>query len=524
MDTVDCSYTWQYHSAASLLFTLHRRLFRFFSSQRTKDTMAGIRPIERTTKKISAINVIYLIASFLGGCAFCSIILSHKYYSEFVEQHPHTENNVLNQKISVSSSSSSSSSTSLTPNKSSSTKNILNGKNILVAIAAFDFSQIPHLEDVLDGYRDVCESGARVDVVIHTTVPWPVSLIDLLNTRLYCTIPDNFNVKISIHSPALRLHLVDLHRTLFYDQLEKYDLFVYTEDDIRVRPTTLAAYLEETNNIIDVVGEKDSSNYNVGIVRYELNFPTNVIIDDKTRHATQDVTRVYWEHLAKPVFPKAVRSTDGKLTDKYVSMGNAHQGMFIATRDLLKAWKVRNGCQFDVVRDRPGMKNKPSQPTEGTQRVWMSSKMLFGSKHCNVQQLLPIKNFGALTVVHLPNKNYRRVGKQGRIGGDKEGAKENYFSDGTEVFEKPDPSLLTAMELHLQIQRNIRHQFDVLAEPSEYQGIIMVDEIEKRLSFKGKMEHRNQVDEAMRKYRNYVDRGGYLIDTDYANIIENQMK
>jgi hypothetical protein len=41
----------------------------------------------------------------------------------------------------------------------------------------------------------------------------------------------------------------------------------------------------------------------------------------------------------------------------------------------------------------------------------MSSRMLHGSKHCNVQQVLPLESFGTLTVLHLPNKNYRRVGR-----------------------------------------------------------------------------------------------------------------
>ena len=41
----------------------------------------------------------------------------------------------------------------------------------------------------------------------------------------------------------------------------------------------------------------------------------------------------------------------------------------------------------------------------------MSSRMLYGRKHCNVQQLLPIETFGVMNVLHLPNKNYRRVGK-----------------------------------------------------------------------------------------------------------------
>ena len=247
--------------------------------------------------------------------------------------------------------------------ETSSSESILNGVRILIAIAAFDFAQLPHFEEVIDAYSDLCAAGALVDVIVHATVPYPITLIDLLNTRLSCVNPaGRFDVKISLVSPSVRLHLVDIHRPLFYEKIEEYDLFIYTEDDIRVTPRTVAAYLHETKVLQDKVGFEKSLNYNVGIVRYEYNFPSNVLMDDNTRHATQNVTRVYWEHSYNfPAMPKVVDVVPG-LDQEYVHMKNHHQGMFFATRDLLKAWKKR--CQFDVVTDRPG---RGSQPSEGTQ-------------------------------------------------------------------------------------------------------------------------------------------------------------
>ena len=112
---------------------------------------------------------------------------------------------------------------------------ILNGAKILVAIVAYDFSQAPHLEEVLDGYLDLCAAGSQVDVVVYATIAWPVAYIDLLNTRFHC---DGFTVSIHLKSPETRLHLVDFHRTLFYERLEDYSLFIYTEDDIRGKVST----------------------------------------------------------------------------------------------------------------------------------------------------------------------------------------------------------------------------------------------------------------------------------------------
>lgn len=59
-----------------------------------------------------------------------------------------------------------------------------------------------------------------------------------------------------------------------------------------------------------------------------------------------------------------------ELKELYVQMHNHHQGMFLATRFLLKAWKERPKCNFNIASNRPGMKNRQSQPAMGTQRVW----------------------------------------------------------------------------------------------------------------------------------------------------------
>jgi hypothetical protein len=47
---------------------------------------------------------------------------------------------------------------------------ILDGLRVLVTIASFDFMQLSHLEEVLDGFHDLCYSGSKVDIVIYTTV------------------------------------------------------------------------------------------------------------------------------------------------------------------------------------------------------------------------------------------------------------------------------------------------------------------------------------------------------------------
>lgn len=389
---------------------------------------------------------------------------------------------------------------------------VLRDLRVLVAIAAFDFNQIPHLEEVLDGYHDLCTAGAVVDVIIHATVPYPVTVLDLWNARFTC---DNFQLSIVLKNKSLRLHLVDCHRTLFYEKIYDYDLFIYTEDDIRVTPSVVATYLMETKRVQKALAEsKDAasskyqpSDFNVGIVRYEYNYPPNVVIDDNTRHATMNVTRVYWEHSGcnRPVVPNCVaplaNTMPPLLQQRYITMKNHHQGMFLATRELLLAWKERPKCEFDRIRDRPG---KGAQPTEGTQRVWMSSHMLYGNRHCNVQQVIPRDKFGALTVLHLPNKNYRRVGKY----------RNRKFADGTEVFDMPNEKLLTAMELHIGLLRGLPPK----APEFPYKGIKMVDEVDQQTDRSPLLERR------MMEYNDYVQRGGVLSEADMTRttLVEDQ--
>ena len=389
---------------------------------------------------------------------------------------------------------------------------ILDGTRILVDVAAYDFSQLPHLEEVLDAYLDLCAAGAKVDVYIHATIAYPVTLIDLLNSRLQCNNRSpqaGFTVTVILVSPNVQLHLVDFHRKLFYEHIDEYDLFIYTEDDIRVSPKTVAAYLMETERVKSVVGNDKASDFNVGVVRYEYSFPSNIVIDDKTRQATQNVTRVYWEHSWHPPIPKSVDAVPQDAFHRtHVHMTNHHQGMFLATRDLLKAWKDRPGCEFDKVKNRPGMKKRPSQPLEGTQRVWMSSQQLYGTKHCHVQQLIPMEQFGALSVLHLPNKNYRRVGKKGRIGGH-DSLVDNKFPDGTESYENISPLLLTAMRLHIDMRR-----LWPVSPQVPYWGIQMKDQVENGRT--------PLLERRMAEYKAYVARGGVMTidDMNKTDLVE----
>jgi hypothetical protein len=137
----------------------------------------------------------------------------------------------------------------------------------------------------------------------------------------------------------------------------------------------------------------------------------------------------------------------------------------------------------------------------------MSSQQLYSSKHCGVQQVIPIDRFGSLTCLHLPNKNYRRVGH----------FRNRTFATGKEEFDM-GAKLLTAMALHLELRAVHLGQ-----SQSPYTGIVMEDKIDRSVKWgyeqkrKFSMEdYLDMVDRRMRDFENYVSRGGVLSREDLA--------
>lgn len=232
---------------------------------------------------------------------------------------------------------------------------------------------------------------------------------------------------------------------------------------------------------------------------------------------TANATRVYWEHSqGRPIFEKVADEVENPLlSNEYFTMRNNHQGMFLATQDLLRAWKVKKGCEFHIASNRPGLRNKPSQPSEGTQRVWMSSNMLYGRKHCDVKQLLPAKSFGKMNVHHIPNKNYRRVGRKGRMGGYSDNASDALDLENAPVSRAgPSSALVRAIEFHYDMRKKFPFDFK---KDGRYVGVEMINEIDPNRRCRGKDNFGARLLQHMTAYRRYVTSGGILTAADMTD-------
>jgi hypothetical protein len=109
----------------------------------------------RRNPGFSPLHLLYMLISFLFGCMLCSTVLVHTHISQ-----------TNNANMAPAPMANMPSRMDVTRNKG------LQGLRVLVALASFDFAQFPLLEEVLDSYQDVCVAGAKIDLYIHTVLPY----------------------------------------------------------------------------------------------------------------------------------------------------------------------------------------------------------------------------------------------------------------------------------------------------------------------------------------------------------------
>ncbi len=126
--------------------------------------------------------------------------------------------------------------------------------------------------------------------------------------------------------------------------------------------------------------------YSIGFMRYE----------NQMDHYAKK--RVVWEftwddEIEQPIDHPGI---EGRY---FTSPGWHHQGMFMATKQQLEAWKTRGPeCQFD----------RPVRRT-GYHRERTSGAMdLFDEEICNVTQLIPLDSTEDFYIHHMPDKNNHR--------------------------------------------------------------------------------------------------------------------
>lgn len=354
------------------------------------------------------------------------------------------------------------------------------GKRIFVAIPSYGDKQILYLQDMIDSFHDLCETGAQVTIFLYTIEPYSIEKLSLLNARTKCYHPTgSLNIEVKINAPSLKLHFVDIHRRDFYKYIDDYDLFIFSEDDHHIRPTHVIAYLQETAKLKQRVGKDEFSNYSIGFLRYE-----------RDQNAKERFT--FDQHDYEN---SGIHSFDEpKLQRHYVRNQNMpHQGMFMATPEQLNLWKEK--CQFDLI-DPDNVEREEEKGTPSWHREFVSSLRLFVNdgikQNCGVTQLFPVDTFEFFMIHHMPDKYYTNP-----------------------KFDKENTS--SSQELHeliLDLASSNHHLHYIVGNTGEYNGITM----EMSQEYKDDMDHADETiptdaKHKMNQYYEFVRNGGNLMKT-----------
>mmetsp|Transcript_5058 Transcript_5058/g.5902 ORF Transcript_5058/g.5902 Transcript_5058/m.5902 type:complete len:360 (-) Transcript_5058:119-1198(-) len=262
---------------------------------------------------------------------------------------------------------------------------------------------------MIDSVRDLCEAGAHVSLhIISSNCDASIVECEVKETTGNDTIEDNFSVetlshlnervrcrnpegrlesKIHLVSPDWGKQICDHHRLLFYEHLEEgYDVFIHTEDDLLIRPTHVISFMDEMEKLRLLVGDERVADYCIGFMRYE------------NQERRFDKRRVIWE-FEWDSYLTMINHTG--IENKYfISPPWHHQGMSMATKQQLLAWKTRApDCHFHKIVRRYGYHRE--RITGGLD--------LYNKNFCNVTQLLPLDTLEDFLINHMPNKNYNRM-------------------------------------------------------------------------------------------------------------------
>lgn len=120
-------------------------------------------------------------------------------------------------------------------------------KRLLVSIIVGDASRPRLLARVLDSLVHVCEAGYEVHVVLMVQQPWAVNDAELYSKSRFLCFRTGADLPVvtqlhTHHGPPMSTPLSSLHRRLFVDMMDRYDLFLSQEDDMLVQARHVAYF------------------------------------------------------------------------------------------------------------------------------------------------------------------------------------------------------------------------------------------------------------------------------------------
>lgn len=245
--------------------------------------------------------------------------------------------------------------------------------DILVCIASYGTGQWNYLNKVLSEYKRMRHD---VDVILDLTKQrsqgWESPVID---TR--------------IHNPSIEKELVYEHRKTMANLVDKYDVYIYSEDDVLITESNIDRYIKESKRLPE--------NEITGFLRYEQS------PDDSSYHLIDCHPQIREYHpIDRHPNQRIILDNQIKLNGKkYFTLWNLHQGSYILTNEQLSS--VIESEYF----------HKEPSPTKHRPHWWRGHQWygILESGASDIytrgdfnHKVLPKNNIEELLVHHLPNK------------------------------------------------------------------------------------------------------------------------
>ncbi len=223
---------------------------------------------------------------------------------------------------------------------------------LLVAIASYGEKNLAFLKRIIANYRSL---PMQVDVVVLSEAPKDLGA----------------GVKVLVGLPSKNpWSLPFAHKALFAENLDRYDLFIYSEDDIEVTETNVQAFLRATPHM-----QPDEI---VGFLRFEV---------DKT--GTRSMPEVHGRFHWKP------ESVGRRGPYTVAEFTNEHAAFYLLTQDQLRQ-AIRSGGFLRA-------------PYEGRHDM-LCTAATDPYTSCGFRKVICVSAIGDFLVHHMPN---RYVGQMG---------------------------------------------------------------------------------------------------------------
>lgn len=204
-------------------------------------------------------------------------------------------------------------------------------------LLAFNFYHIDPIIQIVNDYVSMCEGGWDPTIVFFTTVNWSPTLLRYFRQKSYCYRKGgSLNFEVSQHNASIGTGLSSRHREEIGNYIDKYDVFVYHEDDIVFTFSHLTAYLQETKKLHQLLPESGLWDNTIGFQRYRRLFRGNNI---NQPYGEQDIFEQELLEETPEFVPVCIKEKP------YIHVqGNIHQGMWVLTRQQI--YMLQEKCGF----------------------------------------------------------------------------------------------------------------------------------------------------------------------------------